>query len=849
MPPPDFYNDFQRQGFGFWQNPEPGWVVGSDGQAVEDVQFVSDGAQPKAFIRKDTQISFVMAAVDTSVSTPDTLRRLDMSFTGELFLQPDAVAIEEQPGHRNFYFPHCADGITDVHAFNRVLYKNIYAGIDLWLYCGQRGQKMALVVHPGADPDDIRLVFDGQNTMDLDILGNLRLLLDEKWIVLPEAVAYQYEPDNTILPLNWTAEYVPNNNTGQVGFTFDAYDTAKPLVLLIGAPPMMGGNYDELGLCWSTYIGGDGEDYIVQTAQDNAQNFYAAGSTSSPIATFPVTTGVENYDGGTVAFVLKFKPDEQLEYKSFFGGEDPKYCRVTGCTLTQSSGSNGVYIAGRTNSSQLPVSAPNGQHMMDIGLLKTTFIAKFNLTSGELTWASYFEAYHIGGIASSTDGRVYLTGRSHFASWPVNEAYLDVPPPTAESEYWPSSTGEGNVPSGFVAMLNQEDKLNWFTFVTNNATVISPGVFLAYAWPNSEIAVRGDRVVMLAECSCPTLPSGACPPGAYCDPAYYDGDIKLYEFNLNGELVWDTYIHSVDPIWSLYADGDPGSLVAIDPVTGDVVITSKILGYGGGFEIVPGTGWYSNSATPAANILFAMRFSGLTRDLIWSSFLPMNINPGEVRCVAFDDEGALYIAGQCKGLGVPLNQYGGYYHQPTINPNEGVEQDAFLICIGPDFSLRFATYIGGEAAANAGDQIYDILQRNTNGHIYVAGYTGKGTDQTTYFPLDDGGGIPDFWDEWAGATTDAMIASFCPEAPTMLPSSTPDRSGPHLLWPDDNHIALTGLGDGLHPVSIYDASGRLVHSALTSFSHGRSSSLGISELHFGAYLVVCQGVTYRFIKR
>lgn len=148
QPPPDFYNDFVSGGFGFWENPSPGWVVASDGEPVNDVQFVSDGALPRAFIRRDTQVSFVLASVDTSVSTPDTLRRLDMSFSGELFLHPDAVAVEELPGHRNFYLPHCgSDGVTDVHAWNCIVYENVYDKIDLWLYCGQRGQKMALVIH------------------------------------------------------------------------------------------------------------------------------------------------------------------------------------------------------------------------------------------------------------------------------------------------------------------------------------------------------------------------------------------------------------------------------------------------------------------------------------------------------------------------------------------------------------------------------------------------------------------------------------------------------------------------------------------------------------------------------
>lgn len=281
--PPDFYNDFVRDGFGFWENPSPGWVVASNGDSVYDVQYVSDGALPRAFIRRDAQVSFVLASVDTSLSTPDTLRRLDMSFSGELFLHPDALAIDELPGHRNFYLPHCGpDGITDVHAWNRIVYENIYTKIDFWLYCGQRGQKMAIVVHPGGNPEDIRLLFDGQDDMDLDVYGNLKMLLAERWIALPQAVAYQYDSGNGIHPLDWTAEYVPNENTGQVGFTFDEYDTSKPLVLLIGPPPMPptppGSGVPP---CWSTYVSGNGIDAANANGVDADGNSYVAGLTRS----------------------------------------------------------------------------------------------------------------------------------------------------------------------------------------------------------------------------------------------------------------------------------------------------------------------------------------------------------------------------------------------------------------------------------------------------------------------------------------------------------------------------------------------------------------------------------------
>ncbi len=85
--PPDPYNDVVRPSYGLWENT--GWVIGTDGQPREDIQFVTEGAQPRAYIRKGGKISFVMASVDTICSTLDTLRRLDMELVGEGAQHPD----------------------------------------------------------------------------------------------------------------------------------------------------------------------------------------------------------------------------------------------------------------------------------------------------------------------------------------------------------------------------------------------------------------------------------------------------------------------------------------------------------------------------------------------------------------------------------------------------------------------------------------------------------------------------------------------------------------------------------------------------------------------------------------
>lgn len=544
-----------------------------------------------------------------------------------------------------------------------------------------------------------------------------------------------------------------------------------------------------------------------------------------------------------VSFVLKFNPNDILQWKSFFGGSAGQECLTAGCTVTQSANSSGVYIAGHTNSPSLPTYAQNGAHSYEPS---PAFVAKFDLGSGQRTWASYFEADRISGIASSASGRVYITGRS--TSYFVDEDYLDVPPPSGSSAYWAGPTAPLSVSTGFVAMLNLQDKLNWFTFFTNNSQQDDFNNWIGLGWFTSDIAVHGDRVIVQGNTNCPTIPNAGCPSGAYCEPLAqeWESNAVIYEFDLDGVPVWRTYFGETGSV-SLFGHL-VGTTVAIDPVTNDVVIAGSVEGPGT-VPIVPGPGWYSDVQSPTESA-FVARFSGTTRDLIWSSYIPVATVgfDNTIRSVAFDSDGALYIGGYVSDLEVPLNEYGGYYHQSDVKPNEGVTEDAFLICIDPDYQLRFATYFGGEAASNSHEVIYHIAQRTTNNNIYVVGGTSKGEHVSSYFPLDNGGGVPSYWSDWAGGLQEGFISSFCPEAMTSMPALLLPAGKPLLRYEDAAHISLIGLPNGSHPFALLDMSGRLVQLNQTSSAAGRSTSIDIGFLSSGVYLVRCAGELFRFSK-
>ena len=131
------------------------------------------------------------------------------------------------------------------------------------------------------------------------------------------------------------------------------------------------------GLIYSSYLGGNGDDYILNAALDANLNIITTGFCGSG---FPVTTcSYDNsYNGNTDAFVAKFNPDvTQLIYSTYFGGSNLD----NGMAVTAYN-NDSVFVVGETQSADLPVTA-NAYDPTFNGGGNDLFLAKLLLTSGE----------------------------------------------------------------------------------------------------------------------------------------------------------------------------------------------------------------------------------------------------------------------------------------------------------------------------------------------------------------------------------------------------------------------------------------------------------------------------------
>ncbi len=80
---------------------------------------------------------------------------------------------------------------TDVPNYKEIVYPELWDGIDLVYRLKEGSIKYDLIVHPGADPSDIRIQIDGANGLSINPQGDL-VIGTEYWDILDSGLVSYY---------------------------------------------------------------------------------------------------------------------------------------------------------------------------------------------------------------------------------------------------------------------------------------------------------------------------------------------------------------------------------------------------------------------------------------------------------------------------------------------------------------------------------------------------------------------------------------------------------------------------------------------------------------------------------
>lgn len=360
-----------------------------------------------------------------SSPSPSSYSAVRMRFKGT-DSQAEMVGLEPLPGIVNYFIgDDPAKWRTNIPTYQKVEYKNLYAGIDLVNYGNQGHLEYDLVVAPGADPTQIRLAFDGAEQIAVDDQGDLVLTLSQSSAETAAPILRLYKPvvyqrdeqgQKHLLASSYVVRSSETATThakhafwtagenSHVTFQVASYDASKPLII----DPV---------LSWATYLGGNLEDFGGGIAVDQAGQAYVTGTTLS--SNFPGTAGSSlqsTFGGGpSDAFVIKLNAlGTAIIYSIYLGGSGIE----EGRGITVDTAGN-AYVTGDTGSSDFPGTA--GSPIQSVYGGGDAFITKLNAAGTGLVYSTYLGGSGVdqaSKIAVDLAGNAYVAGNTSSLNFP-----------------------------------------------------------------------------------------------------------------------------------------------------------------------------------------------------------------------------------------------------------------------------------------------------------------------------------------------------------------------------------------------------------------------------------------------
>lgn len=359
----------------------------NQGQAADDISYL---------VHHDAATTYFHGI---SAITVAGRSRVSMNLDGAN--QASFVAVEPMASKTNYFIGNDPTAWqTDIPNYKQLFAKDVYSGIDLRYYGTNEQLEHDFIVNPGADYQQIAMLFEGQDSLSLDPSGNLVLKAGDVDLLLHAPVTYQ---DTELGKKNISSKFVIEGSSVKIAVN-DEFDLQRPLVI----DPVLTLNY-------STYIGGGAVENAHTIRVDNGGNAYVAGFTSS--TDFPTASPYQGSFGGGSgdAFISKLDPTgSSLLFSTYLGGSAIDLARNI---AFDSSGD--AYIVGQTASADFPVVSPYQGSFA--GGSADGFIAKLT-SSGSLAYATFVGGSGedvVYGAAMSGINDIYFSGFTDSTDFPV----------------------------------------------------------------------------------------------------------------------------------------------------------------------------------------------------------------------------------------------------------------------------------------------------------------------------------------------------------------------------------------------------------------------------------------------
>ena len=242
----------------------PLYFIENQGQMDKEVGFYVQGSDKTLYF---TPQGVTIALSGKKAESEETQRWVvKLDFVGA---NPDVRPIgqDRQEAVISYFKGKTEDWKRGLATYGRIVYPNLWDGIDL-VYCGSVNKlKYEFVVKPGADAKQIRLAYRGADNVTVKETGELMVETPVGGFADAAPYAYQeMEGRQEAVSMAYALREKSSEGIFEYGFDIGPYDTSRTLIL------------DPVVLIYCGYIGGVGsEGGFGGIAVDDSGNAYVTG--------------------------------------------------------------------------------------------------------------------------------------------------------------------------------------------------------------------------------------------------------------------------------------------------------------------------------------------------------------------------------------------------------------------------------------------------------------------------------------------------------------------------------------------------------------------------------------------
>lgn len=626
-------------------------------------------------------------------------------------------AEDQQPGIYNYFKGSDPEKwVTHVHGYSRVIYRNLWSGIDLNVHRNGPNLEQEFVVRAGGDLSRVQVAYRGIERLRLGEDGSLvvRSAFGEFRESAPRI--YQEIADKRV-PVEGRFKLI-----GETAYTFevDAYRTEYALVI-------------DPTLLYSTYAGGPSADQAIGVAADGSGNAYITGQTS--FATFPTTNPPSAptclQSGCSSIFVLKLDGTGKLVYGTFLSSSGG-YDTPQGIAIN-SAGE--AYVTGLALSG-----FPTTPNAYQTSCSTSAFLTKISAAGNSLVYSTCLGS---GGARSAvaTDN----TGKAYVAGGAVNI-------PTTSGAYQNVNHGSTYLAVGNAFLVVLDPSLS-------GSSSLLYGSYLGGSVRDTGYGVAVDSygnafvTGLTASNDFPTT------VGAYqrVNKSATTSNAFIAKFNPRlvgiNSLIYSTYLGGGG---GAYPWGDTAYGIAVDPLG-----SAYIAGTTSSIDFPTTASAFQATTVPCPSAGFVTKVNPGGSGLAYSTYLRPTGTTGNcdsnAQSIAIDPSGNAYVSGYTRSPSFPVTTDA---FQSSYAGGPVVGYDAFFTKLNATgTALVYSSYLGGNGEDTAAGVAVDPA-----GDAYVVGSTASSNFPTTSGSLQPvwGGGFTcaGFSNPDANACSDAFVTKF-----------------------------------------------------------------------------------------